>query len=159
MTRCRVPDGGGQEPVQGSTEGAREPKGPADFGVPRVGGDAQDTGLGQFPGAFGQLHPRAARVGRHDFAGEPEFGREVRHGGGAGGEGLRPAVQRQAAHHVAAHAAAPGVAGLQDRDVPAGLGKFPRRQQAGDAAAHHHGRLGRTVPAWLRPPYYSGEIE
>ena len=78
---CAGARGGGQEPVQRSAEGSREPEGPAHFGVPRVGGYTQDTGLGQFPGAFGELHPCSARMGRHDVAGDAEFGREVRDGG------------------------------------------------------------------------------
>ena len=60
---------------------------------------------------------------------------------GAGGEGLRAAVQGQAGHRMAADAAAPRAGGLQDRGPDAGAGQRPGGEQAGDAAAHHHGGL------------------
>ncbi|MCY1226258.1 hypothetical protein D9M72_384850 [compost metagenome] len=134
------PHAGRKELVQGSAEGAGKPQRPSDFGIPRVGRNSQDTGFGQFPGALGELDPGAARMGRNNGARDAELRREIRHGTRAGGKGLRSAVQRQASHHMAAYAAAPGLAGFKDGDLPAGFGKLQGREQARNPAAHHHGR-------------------
>ena len=136
----RGSDGRGQEPVQRGPERAQEAECAPDLRVPRVGGDAQDTGLGEFARPVGQLHPCATRAGRDDFSGQAQLGGEVGHGGGTRGEGLGTAVEQEARHDVAAHAAAPAVCGLQDSDGAAGRCQFPGGQEAGDPAAHHQRR-------------------
>ena len=90
--------------------------------------------------------PRRRPAWGDDLPGQVQFGGEIRHGGGAGGEGLGAAVQGQAGHHVAADAAAPRAGGLQDRGADAGAGQFAGGQQAGDPAAHHHGGGRCGVP-------------
>ena len=161
-------DRGGQHGVEGGPERAQESERAADFGIPGVGGDAEHPGAGQFPRTVGELDPGAARIRRDDLAGKAQLGGEVRHGGRARGKGLGAAVQGQAGHDVAAHAAAPVAGGLQDCGAGAGQGEFAGSEQAGDPAADHDGgagaagagrrRYSRRRPG-LRPRRYSGEME
>ena len=128
---------GGQQLVERGPERTRQAEGAADFRVPGIGRNAEDPGAGKFARAVGQLDPGAAGVRRDDAVREAQFGGEVRHGGGPGGEGFGAAVQGQAGHHMAADAAAPRAGGLQDR----GAGR-----RRGPASARRAGRRSRRPP-------------
>ena len=142
-----VPSGGREECVQRGPERAQECRGSAGLQGPRGWPGCRGHRCGAVRGDRRAAGPRRLRVRRHDLVSDAQLRGEVRHGRGAGGEGLRAAVQGQPADHMAADASAPGPAGFEDCGADAGAGQLAGGQQAGDPAAHDHGGPAGVGPA------------
>ncbi|CAH0327157.1 hypothetical protein SRABI128_05821 [Microbacterium sp. Bi128] len=117
--------------------GARPPDHAPHVRCPRIVRDAEDPALRQRrrPDSGDPRDPRSGGVRGDHLIGEPEFGQQAADDPAAGGEALRPDVEREAAHLGRAHDSPEHVGGFQHRDLHADLGALQRRDETGDPPA------------------------